>query len=150
MELDRIKELREDNDLTQKKLALELGVDVSTYKHWENGRYLISLKRLNDVCNYFEISLDYACKFTSIKNYPFINTIIDKKVISYNLKSIRKLHNDKHENLAHILGVPTSTYAGNERGDFLISLSLLIKFCRYYNVSIDYICGRTDRNYLSI
>ena len=46
--------------------------------------------------------------------------------------------------LADILGVSRSTYAGWENGLDAIILPKLNDFCNYYGVSLDYICGLTN------
>ena len=42
--LDRLKELREYEGLTQKEVADRLHVDRSTYAGWENGKAIKSIK----------------------------------------------------------------------------------------------------------
>lgn len=43
MKLERIKNLREDNDLTQQNLAEYLSISRSTYRNYENGDRNISI-----------------------------------------------------------------------------------------------------------
>lgn len=59
MKLERIRDLREDNDLKQKDLALYLSVDQSTYSDYENGRINIPLDMLIKIADYYNVSLDY-------------------------------------------------------------------------------------------
>ena len=56
----RIKEIRENNDMSQRSLREVLKVGKSTYSRWETGEQLIPLTRLNEFCNYFHVSMDYA------------------------------------------------------------------------------------------
>lgn len=58
MKLERIRDLREDNDLKQKDLALYLSVDQSTYSDYENGRINIPLDMLIKIADYYNVSLD--------------------------------------------------------------------------------------------
>ena len=56
-----MKQERENKELTQQELSKILGISRSTYAGWENGIDTISLLRLNDLCDYLDISLDYLC-----------------------------------------------------------------------------------------
>ena len=67
--MERIKNLREEKDLVQKDLANILGIDRSTYSSYEIGRDTIPLKHLNTLCNYFDISIDYAMGLTKTTKY---------------------------------------------------------------------------------
>lgn len=44
------------------------------------------------------------------------------------------------------LGVSREAISSYERGSRRINLDTLIKFCKYFNVSADYILGLTDNN----
>ena len=60
------------------------------------------------------------------------------------MKDIRTYFGNTQKELAGILGVSRSTYAGWENGLDAIILPKLNDFCNYYGVSLDYICGPTN------
>ena len=60
------------------------------------------------------------------------------------MKDIRTYFGNTQKELAGILGVSRSTYAGWENGLDAIILPKLNDFCNYYGVSLDYICGLTN------
>lgn len=60
------------------------------------------------------------------------------------MKDIRTYFGNTQKELAGILGVSRSTYAGWENGLDAIILPKLNEFCNYYGVSLDYICGLTN------
>ena len=60
------------------------------------------------------------------------------------MKDIRTYFGNTQKELADILGVSRSTYAGWENGLDAIILPKLNGFCNYYGVSLDYICGLTN------
>ena len=60
------------------------------------------------------------------------------------MKDIRTYFGNTQKELAYILGVSRSTYAGWENGLDAIILPKLNDFCNYYGVSLDYICGLTN------
>ena len=50
--------------MTQEDVANILKVERSTYAGWETGKDTITLTRLNDFCNYFNVSMDYVTGLT--------------------------------------------------------------------------------------
>lgn len=140
---ERMKDIRTYFDNTQVELANYLDVSRSTYAGWENGIDAIPLLKLNDFCNYYGISLDYICGLTNIKKYEIINDKIDKEILGNNLKSIRIENNDSQEDVSKIIKVDQSNYSKYELGKILIHTYPLIDFAKHYNISIDYLCGKT-------
>ena len=55
----KIKELREDRDLTQQELAKFLNISQQAYSHYEVGDREISLDLLIKLANFYNVSLDY-------------------------------------------------------------------------------------------
>ena len=55
----RIKDLREDNDLTQKEIAKILMCDQSLYSKYERGEREIPLNLLIILADYYNTNLDY-------------------------------------------------------------------------------------------
>ncbi|MCH5194330.1 MAG: helix-turn-helix transcriptional regulator [Oscillospiraceae bacterium] len=66
--LNRIKDLREDSDLTQEKLAKKLGYHTTTYKRWEENIHSIKLKDALIIADFYGVSLDYIAGRTNCKN----------------------------------------------------------------------------------
>ena len=140
---ERMKDIREYFDNIQQELADKFGVTRSTYAGWENGIDPIPLQKLNEFCNYYGISLDYICGLSNIKKISFIKDKIDKETIGNNLKKIRIDNNDTQEKTAEIIRVDQSNYSKYELGKTLIHTYPLVEFAKHYNISIDYICGKT-------
>lgn len=143
MNYERMKEIRTYFDNTQKELADYLNVSRSTYAGWENGIDAIPLLKLNEFCNYYKISLDYICGLSNQKKIDLINDKIDKFVLGKNLKEIRLKNNNTQKQIAKIIKVDQSNYSKYESGKALIQTYSIIEFAKYYNVSIDWICGKT-------
>ncbi|MBR5544605.1 MAG: helix-turn-helix transcriptional regulator [Clostridia bacterium] len=57
----RIKELREDRDLTQSQLAEILGTTQRTVSYYENNQREIPVNVLVKYAKYFNVTLDYIC-----------------------------------------------------------------------------------------
>lgn len=67
----RIRELREDNDLTQVYMANLLNVNQRTYSRYETGEHEISLAALSKIADFYDVSVDYLLDRTDIKKpYP--------------------------------------------------------------------------------
>ena len=67
----RIKDLREDEDITQKQLADYLNIKQNTYSQYENGQRQIPINALIKLAQYFNTSTDYILGLTNDRNpYP--------------------------------------------------------------------------------
>ena len=56
---DRIRELREDHDLTQKEIAGVLGIDQRVYSNYEIGYRALPIQHLITLCKYYHVSADW-------------------------------------------------------------------------------------------
>ncbi len=56
---ERLKELREERDLTQRELAEKLGINGVTYLHYEKDQREPPLSLLADMAKFFDVSVDY-------------------------------------------------------------------------------------------
>ena len=67
----RIRDLREDNDLTQKQIADILICDQSLYSKYERGERPLPLEYADKLADYYGVSVDYLLGRTNIKKpYP--------------------------------------------------------------------------------
>ncbi len=55
----RIKDLREDRDLTQKEIAKILNIKQNTYSQYEVGKRQIPTDAIIKLCLFYNISADY-------------------------------------------------------------------------------------------
>lgn len=62
-----IKDLREDNDISQTKLAELLQISQRAYSHYERGDREISLDSLVRIADYYSVSVDYLLGRTNKK-----------------------------------------------------------------------------------
>lgn len=68
MHLKRLKDLREDNDYTQKYIAKILDMDQRQYSRYELGKYEIPLECLIKLAKFYNVSLDYLVELTNKKD----------------------------------------------------------------------------------
>lgn len=57
--VDRIKVLREDNDLTQKEIGKVLHKSQQGYAHLEGRDSKFTVEDIIDLCRYYNVSADY-------------------------------------------------------------------------------------------
>ncbi|MBE6546504.1 MAG: helix-turn-helix transcriptional regulator [Ruminococcaceae bacterium] len=60
----RIRDLREDSDLTQQEVADFLHVKQNTYSQYETGRHQIPIDILIQLARYYHTSVDYLLGLT--------------------------------------------------------------------------------------
>lgn len=67
----RLRDMREDNDLTQKALAEYLHIRQNTYSQYETGQRQLPLDILIKLAKYYNTSTDYLLGLTNITEpYP--------------------------------------------------------------------------------
>ena len=67
------------------------------------------------------------------------------KIIANKIKELRMLRGITQKQLAETIGVQPVTLQRFEYGTVRPSLDTLIALADYFGVSIDYLCGRTDK-----
>lgn len=67
MYLKRLKDLREDNELTQEYIAKILNMKQQQYSRYEKGEYEIPLECLIKLSKLYHVSTDYILNLTNKK-----------------------------------------------------------------------------------
>jgi len=60
----RIRNLREDSDLTQTEISKKLNISQRTYSHYENGTREIPISILIEIADIHNVSVDYLLERT--------------------------------------------------------------------------------------
>lgn len=66
----RIKDIREDRDLTQKQVAEKLNIKQQQYSEYERGLHTIPLEYFIPLCQILHISADYILGLSRDMPYP--------------------------------------------------------------------------------
>lgn len=140
--LDKMKDIREEHDIRQKDIAKKLNVSQPNYARWESKAKIIPLEKLNELCNYFEINMDYIIGISKEKIKMQNNNVLDKKIIGKNIKKIRLDNNITQKDLAVMLHTTQSVISAYEAGKTLILTAFAIELCLKYHVSLDKLCNR--------
>lgn len=73
MYIKRLKDLREDNDLLQKQIAIVLGITRQQYGLYESGKRDIPNEKIIKIAQFYNTSTDYILGLTNeTKPYPRI------------------------------------------------------------------------------
>ena len=71
MKFERIRNLREDNDYKQEKLAEYLCIKQATYSDYESGKINVPVEAFMKLADYYGTSVDYLLGRTDVgKPYP--------------------------------------------------------------------------------
>lgn len=140
---NRLREIREDHDLSQKQMAEILNINRSTYSLWELGINIIPLKELCNFADYFKISLDYILNISNYKNSKNYIEKLNLETLGYNMKKIRIQNHLSQEEIADIIGVSQACVNKYEKGKVTISVPVLYTFCKNFDISLNHLCGKT-------
>lgn len=68
-----------------------------------------------------------------------------KYIFAEKIRGIRENSDMSQTEIANMLKISQRAYSHYEQGDREISLDSLVKIANYFNVSIDYLLGRTNK-----
>lgn len=143
MLFERLLDVREEANLKQNEMAEILKTTQSNYSRWEKGKEIIPLVKLNLLCNYFNVSMDYTIGLTRKEEGNGKHTL-NQKLIGFRLKTTRKKNFDTQVDLANFLKTSQSTVSAYESGKTLLLTAFAIQIVERYNISLDWLCGRKN------
>lgn len=135
----RIKDIREDKDITQEKMANILHVNRSTYSMWEIGLSVMSVEQLCRFASYFNYSIDYVVGLTNNRKtvnnpkFTYIN-------LGNNIKNLRIKNNYSQITLANKMKVTQACIVRWEKGITKISISNLYELSKIFKISLNELC----------
>ena len=142
---NNIRYCREELEMTQTELGYIFGVSDSAVRSWETAHDSIPLPKLIKFCNMYDYSLDFACGLIR-NNIKYGKFTTDKIKISKKLKELRNKLGISQQKLSDDCKISQTTYSGYETGNYLINTMNLYYICKTYNVSMDWIVGRTNNS----
>ena len=159
-------DMRSKFNLTQKDIAQVVGVNVSTYKHYELGDRCTPLAVIRDLANFYKISTDYFFEnmpelstkeeleisrrafevsqnksqmIGDIRNFAEGMSKLEEKVQARARLRVKKyrLDNKKsQQEVADYLGIDISTYNKYEKGSRKLNNEVVRKIAEYYNIKV--------------
>lgn len=149
--LYRLKDLREygfDYEIQQRQIAEFLNISQPAYSQIETGDRMPTLKQIYLLSNFYNTNIDYILNLTNKKIKTDYHEF-DLKVFGDNIKDFRindlKISQSK---LAKELNVSQDTIAVCERKERLIPVRCAINISIKYNISIDYLFGKTNNKFI--
>lgn len=103
---ERLKELRKEKQLTQQKLADDLGVNRVNITRWEKGNIEPNLAQLGNIAIYFNTSIDY------------LTGKIDKEYKDISQQELKAMSEDEMEKIigSALLSIETTLKVGRLHG----------------------------------
>ena len=145
---ERLKELREysniDKKISQKEVADAIGIKRSTYNQFEQQYDIIPIIRLNQIANFFNVSIDYILGLTNDQKYKKTKTELNIDISSQRLKEFRKENKLTQAKLAEKIKASSSIIVHHETKRNFIGTPFLYTICKEFNISADYLLGRID------
>lgn len=159
-------DMRSKFNLTQKDIAQVVGVNVSTYKHYELGDRCTPLAVIRDLANFYKISTDYFFEnmpelstkeeleisrrafdvsqnksqmIVNIKNFAEGMAKLEEKVQArarLRVKHYRLDNKKSQQEVADYLGIDISTYNKYEKGSRKLNNEVVRKIAEYYNIKV--------------
>lgn len=96
----RLRQLRQEQGISCRKMGKDMGLSASALSHYETGISKPSLENVLKIAEYFQVSIDYLTGRTEYRNYEdiqkqvkkiaakqYINDLIDKDI------ALRKIKN---------------------------------------------------------
>lgn len=130
---NKIRTLRIENHWTMNDLAQFVGAgSKSTVNSWERGQSVPSMDKLNKLATLFQVSCD---------------ELINAGKVNYlaKLEELRKSKGITQRELSKETGMSFQSISFYERGEREPGVKALINLADYFNVSIDYLVGRSDK-----
>lgn len=64
--MNRLKDIREDRDMTQKSVGEAIGVAQNTLAQYENGKRQLPSELIGPICDLFDVTADYLLGRSSV------------------------------------------------------------------------------------
>lgn len=134
---ERLRQLRTEADLTQQQLADIVGTTQQNIAFWETGRQRPKQPSLIKLANYFNVSIDYLLVGKAQAEEKL-------SVFPERLKQLRVEAKLTQQQMAEAFNIKQPTYAQWETGRTKPKGETLEKFADFFNVSTDYLLGKTQ------
>ncbi len=150
MQYVKIKNLREDHDMTQKDIATLLNVQRSTYTMWELGDVNFPILQLIRVAEIFETNVEYLLELSKNNRPAKYPKNINYIQIGNLLRQERIKRGKTQEEFADKLGIRQSSYSYYEDGKTKIPTEKLAFLAKEYHISLNQVCGEIKEDIFAI
>ena len=140
--ISAIKELCDEQNISVNKLSHQAQLTQSTIDSILKGKSKNpQMSTIQKLAKGFNLSLDDFLAYVDYyEKKPMTNEVFSKR-----LKMLRQQSNISIEEMQEKFGQQYLSYLPYEKGVRAPTFDTLIALADYFNVSLDYLCGRTDK-----
>ncbi|KJY56698.1 helix-turn-helix domain-containing protein [Lactobacillus melliventris] len=131
---NRIKELRQKNNLTLEKTGEKVGIAKNTLSRYESGKREPKLEVWQKLADFFDVSVPYIQGFDEHR--------------PNRIKKLRQLKKVSQGNLAKVTGLTNQAISQYENGKRNPNEKVWQQLADYFDVSVPYLKGEIDTEYL--
>ena len=142
MNVERLKDLRDELEITQNNMANLLGCKRSTYSLWEINKNTIPLYYLNKLANVLNVNIDYLVDLSNTKNIKFKRNEIDRIDLGNRIKQARKSINYTQDKLASKLNTTHSVISAYESGKTAVPTLFMIEIAKITKKSLNWFLNK--------
>lgn len=142
MNTNKIKDLRDELEITQNEIANKLGCTRSAYSLWEINKNTIPLYYLNKLANLLNVNIDYLVNLSNDKHIEFNKNEIDKIELGKRIKQARKSINYTQEKLATKLNTTHSVISAYESGKTAVPTLFMIEIAKITKKSLNWFLNK--------
>lgn len=151
--MNRLKDMREDRDLTQTDIAKVLKTTYQQVYKWENGVQQMGIDKYITLAKYYNVSIDYLAgiipQTRTLDGSPYFdiekNKLNNEMNYYQRLKDIKDDKNLEQADIAKVLKTTQQQISRYEKGKQMMGVDKYITLAEYYNVSLDYLLGLIPR-----
>lgn len=140
----KLKQIREEKELTKRKVAKALKVSDSIYARWENSKDTIPTRRIYQLANYYGMNIDYLLGLSNKKIHIISSDEINMELVSSRVAEVRRDFKESLRAFTKRFNTTSSTWSAYETGKILILGTFLIETCKIGNYSADWLLGRSE------
>ena len=140
----RVRDLRTDANISQTTLAEYLGLGKTAVSMLETGQRATSVDVLVRLSEYFDVTIDYLVGKSEFPDYSASEDVIPYPYFPIRLKELREEKGLDIFTVAEMVEETPRNYAGYEEGEVLPRLGVICAIADYFDVSLDYLVGRSD------
>lgn len=90
----RIRDIREDNDIKQLEIAEMLNIKQSDYSKYELGKHMMGIDKYIKLAKYYNVSLDYLAGIIDTPRPLNENKVIETKTLTQKEKKLLNAYKD--------------------------------------------------------
>lgn len=137
----RLLEFIDDEECTKYQFASRVGVCKEVILHATTYGIVPSLRPLIKIADYLNVSLEYLLGETNSNNFYKADS---SATFHSRLEELKSHNHVKFSTIAHTMPFPESYFHEWMKEKTLPSLDYLKAIATYFEISIDYLLGRTD------